>query len=45
MIDRIIEIREKEGLSQEKFAQRLGLSRNFINQFENGKKICQIGQY
>lgn len=38
MIDRIIEIREKEGLSQEKFAQRLGLSRNFINQFENGKK-------
>lgn len=38
MIKRIIQIREQEGLSQEKFAQRLGLSRNFINQVENGKK-------
>lgn len=38
MINRIIEIREKESLSQEKFAKRLGLSRNFINQVENGKK-------
>ena len=38
MINRIIYLREQEGLSQEKFAQRLGLSRNFINQAENGKK-------
>lgn len=38
MIKRIIQIREQEGLSQEKFAQRLGLSRNFINQVENEKK-------
>lgn len=38
MINRIIKIRESEGLSQEKFAERLGLSRNFINQVENGKK-------
>lgn len=38
MIKRIIQIREQEGLSQEKFAQRIGLSRNFINQAENGKK-------
>lgn len=38
MIKQIIQIREQEGLSQEKFAQRLGLSRNFINQAENGKK-------
>lgn len=38
MIQRIIELRELEGLSQEKFANRLGLSRNFINQAENGKK-------
>lgn len=38
MIKRIIQIREQEGLSQEKFANRLGLSRNFINQAENGKK-------
>lgn len=38
MIKRIIQLRENEGLSQEKFAQRIGLSRNFINQVENGKK-------
>ena len=38
MISRIIKIRESEGLSQEKFAEKLGLSRNFINQVENGKK-------
>lgn len=38
MIDRILQIREHECLNQEKFAERLGLSRNFINQFENGKK-------
>ena len=38
MIERIIQIRERSGLSQEKFAERLGLSRNFINQVENGKK-------
>ena len=38
MIKRIAFIREKSGLSQEKFAEKLGLSRNFINQVENGKK-------
>lgn len=38
MIDRIIEIRKDNNLSQEKFAERLGLSKNFINQLENGKK-------
>lgn len=38
MIRRILKIREAEGLSQEKFAEKLGLSRNFINQVENGKK-------
>lgn len=38
MIERIIQIREQAGLSQEKFAEKLGLSRNFINQVENGKK-------
>ena len=38
MIKRIIQIREYYELSQEKFASRLGLSRNFINQVENGKK-------
>lgn len=38
MIKRIIQTREYFELSQEKFASRLGLSRNFINQVENGKK-------
>lgn len=38
MIDRIIKIRKGNGLSQEKFAVKLGLSKNFINQLENGKK-------
>lgn len=38
MISRIIKIREDSNLSQEKFAEKLGLSRNFINQVENGKK-------
>ncbi len=38
MINRIIQIREESKLSQEKFAARLNLSRNFINQVENGKK-------
>lgn len=38
MIKRIIQIREQAGLSQEKFAEKIGLSRNFINQAENGKK-------
>lgn len=38
MIKRIIKIREDNGLNQEKFAEKIGLSRNFINQVENGKK-------
>lgn len=38
MIDRIIKIRKDSGLTQEKFAQKIGLSRNFINQVESGKK-------
>lgn len=38
MISRIIQIRKEYGVSQEEFAKRLGLSRNFINQVENGKK-------
>lgn len=38
MRDRIIGIRKEHHLSQEAFAERLKLSRNFINQFENGNK-------
>lgn len=38
MKNRIIQIRKEKKYSQEKFAEELGLSRNFINQVENGKK-------
>jgi transcriptional regulator with XRE-family HTH domain len=36
--NRIISLRKALGYSQEKFAQKLNLSRNFINQIEAGKK-------
>lgn len=36
--DRISKVRAASKESQEKFASRLGLSRNFINQVENKKK-------
>lgn len=38
MVNRIIELRKINNLSQEKFAEKLNLSRNFINQVETGKK-------
>ena len=38
MKERIIKLRKDNNLSQEKFAERIGLSRNFINQVETGKK-------
>lgn len=38
MENRIILLRKTLGYSQEKFAQELNLSRNFINQIEAGKK-------
>lgn len=38
MKDRIAKIRKRADLSQEKFAEMLDLSRNFINQVERGKK-------
>lgn len=38
MIQRIIEIRKHYGLNQEKFAEKLNLSRSFINQIEVGKR-------
>lgn len=51
MKGRIKEIRLAQGLTQEQFADKLGLSRNFITQLENGTKqpsertlsdICRI---
>lgn len=38
MIQRIIEIRKHYGLNQEQFAEKLNLSRSFINQIEVGKR-------
>lgn len=38
IFERIAKIRDDSGDSQEKFAARIGLSRNFINQVENRKK-------
>lgn len=38
MVNRIQKIRKMEGLNQGEFAKKLGLSRNFINQVECGKK-------
>lgn len=38
MENRIVLLRKTLGYSQEKFAQKLNLSRNFINQIEAGKK-------
>jgi transcriptional regulator with XRE-family HTH domain len=37
--ERIAIIRKEKKLSQEKFAEELNLSRNFINQVESGKKM------
>ena len=51
MISRLIQIRKENGYSQEKFAEKIGMSRSFINQVEMGKKnlsdrsisdICEI---
>ena len=38
MKNRIIEVRKDKKLNQEEFANKLNLSRNFINQIESGKK-------
>ena len=38
IFDRIIKVRSESKESQEKFAAKLGLSRNFINKVENKKK-------
>lgn len=39
MKNRIAEIRKHENLTQEEFAKRLGLSRNYIWMIENGQRI------
>lgn len=38
MIHRIVEVRKARKLNQGQFAEKLGLSRSFINQVETGKK-------
>lgn len=51
MRERIIQLRKQLGLNQEKFAKSIGVSRNFINLYENGNRdisdrtildICRI---
>lgn len=39
MDDRIAEVRKDSGLTQEEFAKRLGLSRNFVWMLENGERV------
>lgn len=38
MHERINKIRTEAGLTQEKFASRMGISKNYVNLIENGKK-------
>lgn len=38
MNKRICEIRKEAGLTQEKFAQKMGISQNYVNLIENNKK-------
>lgn len=53
MNKRIVEIRKSAGLTQEQFALKMGISKNYVNLIENGKKqpgnrlisdICQVFQ-
>lgn len=39
MKNRIAEIRKHENLTQEEFAKKLGLSRNYIWMIENGQRV------
>ncbi len=39
---RIIELRKKSGLSQEEFAEKLGLSRQSISKWETGEAIPDV---
>lgn len=38
MVSRIIMVRKEKNLTQEQFANNLGMSRSFINQVETGKR-------
>lgn len=38
MRDRVIHVRKANGLSQKAFADKIGLSRNFISLYENGNR-------
>ena len=39
MNTRIADVRKESGLTQEKFAHQIGISKNYINLIENGKKV------
>jgi transcriptional regulator with XRE-family HTH domain len=37
IVERIIQVRKSLGLNQTKFAEKSGMSRNFVNRMENGE--------
>ncbi len=39
MNDRIIELRKKQNWTQDEFAERMRISKNYVSLIENGKKI------
>lgn len=39
MNNRIAELRKGRGLTQDKFAEEMGISKNYVSLIENGKKI------
>lgn len=39
MNDRIVQLRKSRGWTQDKFAEEMGISKNYVSLIENGKKI------
>lgn len=39
MKDRIVELRKIRGWTQDEFAEKLGISKNYVSLIENGKKV------
>lgn len=39
MNNRIVQLRKKRGWTQDKFAEEMGISKNYVSLIENGKRI------
>ena len=39
MNNRIVQLRKRKGWTQDKFAEEMGISKNYVSLIENGKKI------